>query len=309
MRLAITHDTSYCYTPMVDIAQHVAHLKPHDLITQRVLHSALTVSPTPDWQEEMRDVFGNLRSYFSIQSRHDTLQIRAQSLVETRASPVSAPAASATPAWEDVRDHFRYRYGARWDSATEFSFPSPYVRPHPEFIEFNRSVFTPRRPLLEAAIELMGKIHHGLAYRSLSTDIHTPAHEALARREGVCQDFAHIYLSCAISAGLAARYVSGYLLTEAGDGQPRLIGSDASHAWVSLYLPLSGKDGLMPGGHWIDFDPTNHRWGMASPGEDYVTLAIGRDYSDVSPLRGVIRGGASHQLTVGVTVMEAEATA
>ncbi len=309
MLLEITHDTSYRYTPMVDIAQHVAHLKPRDLATQRVLRSALTVSPTPDWQEEMRDVFGNLRSYFSIQSRHDSLQIRANSLVETRASSGKAPAPASTPAWEEVREHFRYRSGARWDSATEFSFASPHVRPHPEFVEFNRSVFTPRRPLLEAAIELMEKIHHGLAYRSLSTDVHTPAHEALARREGVCQDFAHIYLSCAISAGLAARYVSGYLLTEPPPGQTRLIGSDASHAWVSLYLPQQRADGLAPGGSWIDFDPTNNRWGMASPGEDYVTLAIGRDYSDLSPLRGVIRGGATHVLDVGVTVMEAEAAA
>ena len=307
MLLQITHDTRYSYLPMVDIAQHVGHLTPRELGTQRVLRSSLLVSPEPDWQEQMLDVFGNARSFFSIQSRHESLQIRASSLVETMASTIATPEPAKTPGWEEVREHFRYRSGARWDSATEFSFPSPHVRPHPEFVEFNRSVFTPRRPLLGAAIELMQKIHHDLDYRSLSTDVHTPAHEALARREGVCQDFAHIYLSCAISAGLAARYVSGYLLTEPPEGQKKLIGSDASHAWVSLYLPQVTEDGLAPGGQWIDFDPTNNRWGMGSPGEDYVTLAIGRDYSDVSPLRGVIRGGASHRLEVGVTVMEAEA--
>lgn len=304
MLLEITHDTRYRYTPVVDIAQHVAHLKPRDLATQRVLRSSLVISPEPDWQEQVLDVFGNVRSFFSIQSRHASLQIRATSVVETSSIPTALPSPSDTPGWEAVREHFRYRSGATWDSATEFSFPSPYVRPHPEFAAFNRSVFTPRRPLLEAAIALMQKMHEELNYRSLSTDIHTPAHEALARREGVCQDFAHIYLSCMLSAGLAARYVSGYLLTEPPEGQHKLIGSDASHAWVSVYLPHLTDEGLAPGGRWIDLDPTNNRWGMGSPGQDYVTLAIGRDYSDVSPLRGVIRGGEQHQLDVGVTVTE-----
>jgi transglutaminase-like putative cysteine protease len=307
MLLQITHDTHYRYTPMVDLAQHVGHLTPRELPTQRVLRASLDVSPAPDWQEQRLDVFGNVRSYFSIQRRHEVLQIRATSLVETLASPLVTPALDATPAWELVREHFRYRSGAQWDDAAGFSFPSPHVRPHAQFIDFNRNIFTPHRPLLEAAIALMQKIHHGLAYRSLSTDIHTPAHEALARREGVCQDFAHIYLSCVISAGLAARYVSGYLLTAPPEGQAKLIGSDASHAWVSVYLPQMTDEGLAPGGCWIDFDPTNNRWGMGSPGEDYVTLATGRDYSDVSPLRGVLRGGASHTLEVGVTVSQVAA--
>ncbi len=305
MQLTITHDTHYRYSTMVDIAQHVAHLRPRDLPTQRVLQTGLDISPAPDWQEEMTDAFGNHRSSFSIQGRHDELHIRAHSVVETFANTEPAPDAALTPAWEDVREYFRYRSGARWDNATEFSFPSPHVRAHREFVDFNRGIFTPRRPVMDAAIELMQKIHRELTYRSFSTDIHTPAHEALARREGVCQDFAHIYLSCAVSAGLSARYISGYLLTEPPAGQEKLIGSDASHAWVSVYLPASLAGGLAPGGQWLDLDPTNNRWGMGSPGEDYVTLAIGRDYSDVSPLRGVIRGGAEHTLAVGVTVMQA----
>lgn len=305
MRLRVTHDTRYLYAPMVDIAQHVAHLKPRNTSAQQVHEASLTISPAPDWEQEQQDVFGNLRSYFSIGQRHELLEIRASSVIDTLPPPALLPAES--PAWEAVRDHFRYRSGAAWDDATEFAFASPHVRPRAEFAEFARSVFTPRRPLLEASVELMRKIHTELRYSSHSTDIHTPAHEALARREGVCQDFAHIFLACARQMGLAARYVSGYLLTEPPEGQEKLVGSDASHAWVSVYLPQQIDSGLAAGGRWVDLDPTNDRWGAGAPGEDYVTLAWGRDYSDVSPVRGVIRGGASHQLEVGVTV-EAVAT-
>ena len=143
----------------------------------------------------------------------------------------------------------------------------------------------------------MQRIHTDFIYESQSTHINTPALEALAQRKGVCQDFAHIMIACLRSMGLAARYVSGYLLTEAAPGSVKLRGSDASHAWVAVYAP-----DLPAGQRWCDFDPTNDRAGWHSPGEDYVTLATGRDFSDVSPLRGVIHGGASHTLTVGVTV-------
>jgi transglutaminase-like putative cysteine protease len=135
------------------------------------------------------------------------------------------------------------------------------------------------------------------AYESQSTEVNTPALVALTQRKGVCQDFAHILIACLRSLGLAARYVSGYLLTLPAPGTVKLKGSDASHAWGAVYVP-----DLPPGQRWVDLDPTNDRAGWLSPGEDYVTLAIGRDFSDVSPLRGVIHGGASHTLKVGVTV-------
>ena len=143
----------------------------------------------------------------------------------------------------------------------------------------------------------MRRIHADFDYESESTQINTPALEALAQRKGVCQDFAHIMIACLRSLGLPAKYVSGYLLTVAAPGTVKLTGSDASHAWVSVYVP-----DLPPRARWCDLDPTNNRDGWHSPGEDYVTLAIGRDFSDVSPIRGVIRGGASHTLKVGVTV-------
>ena len=217
-------------------------------------------------------------------------------MVRTHAQTIH-PAAADTPAWEKVRNHFEYHAGAAWDAATEFSFASPHVKPHDDFVHYARASFSPHRPLLEASVDLMQRMHRDFEYASQSTDIHTPALDALHQRRGVCQDFAHILLSCLRSLGLAARYVSGYLLTEPPEGQPSLVGSDASHAWVSLYVPGSKGDGL-----WFDLDPTNNRWGLSSPGEDYVCLAWGRDFSDVSPVRGVIHGGESHTLEVAVTV-------
>jgi transglutaminase-like putative cysteine protease len=307
MLLTIQHDTTYRYAPGVEIAQHIAHLKPRNALTQQVHQASLRVSPEPDWQKEHEDVFGNVRSFFSIQSRHDALHISASSLIETRTIATDENGAHKTPSWEAVREHFRYHASASWDPATEYTFPSQYVLWHPAFAEFIRPIFTPQRPLLEAAIDLMTRIHQEVKYVSQSTDINTPAHEALARRQGVCQDFAHIFLSCVRSLGLAARYVSGYLLTEPPEGQPRLIGSDASHAWVSLYIPEFDGNGLALRGQWFDLDPTNNRWGLGSPGEDYILLALGRDYDDVSPVRGVIRGGAHHFLEVGVTVAPVDA--
>lgn len=146
---------------------------------------------------------------------------------------------------------------------------------------------------------LMRRIHEEFTYASQSTDIHTPALQALQDRRGVCQDFAHILIACLRSQGLAARYVSGYLLTHPPEGQDKLIGSDASHAWASVYIPDLANS---PSGGWLDLDPTNNRLGWASPGEDYVQLAVGRDFADVSPLRGVLLGAGSHTLEVGVTV-------
>lgn len=302
MLLRISHSTTYHYQPDVDLSHHVAHLKPHTTATQSVKSTSLVITPEPDWIQEQSDVYGNLRSVFAIQSRHPVLQIDAGSVIDTSASALPLIIPEKTPPWEEVREHFRYRSGARWDRETEFCFPSAHVMPHPDFAQFSRSAFTPRRPILEAGIALMQRIHQELQYASQSTDIQTPAHEALQLRRGVCQDFAHILLACLRMQGLAARYVSGYLLTQAPEGQPRLIGSDASHAWVSLYVPQRDAAGLAPGGCWVDLDPTNDRWGLESPGEDYVQLAMGRDFADVSPVRGVLRGGASHTLDVQVTV-------
>jgi transglutaminase-like putative cysteine protease len=214
-------------------------------------------------------------------------------MVCTRASTPPASRIS----WEQTREIYRYRSGQRFDAATEFVFASPFVPRHPEFSAYARPSFAPGVGVLAAAQDLMQRIFHDFTYESQSTQINTPALEALAQRKGVCQDFAHIMIACLRAVGVPARYVSGYLLTQPAPGTVKLKGSDASHAWVSVYVPDLPADQ-----RWCDLDPTNNRSGWHSPGVDYVTLATGRDFADVSPIRGVIHGGASHTLSVGVTV-------
>jgi transglutaminase-like putative cysteine protease len=297
MLLHVVHATSYDYAPSVRTAQHMAHLKPAHTPRQQLLRHRLTIDPVPAQQGESRDVYGNTRSFFSLQAPHDHLRVEADSLVSTTAPPQYPPG----PAWEKVREAMRYHRGSHYDPAAEFCFASPYVPRHAEFVAYGQPSFPVGRPVLEGARELMARIHDDFRYEPQATDVNTPALQSLAQRRGVCQDFAHVMLGCLRSLGLPARYVSGYLLTEPPPGQPRLVGSDASHAWVAVYLPAEDSGP----GDWVDLDPTNSQ----DASDEYVTLAIGRDYADVSPMRGVIHGGASHSLTVGVTVAPAEATA
>jgi transglutaminase-like putative cysteine protease len=293
MLLQVTHDTRYRYMPAVETAQHMAYMRPREHAAQSVLDHVLLINPPPAKMRNIADVYGNTRCFFSLQTPHEVLSVVAQSLVSTSASDIIT---SLLP-WEKVREMFRYQAGNRFDAASEFVFPSPFVPRNIEFAAYARASFTAGVPLLNACTDLMERIHTGFTYESQSTQINTPALQALAQRKGVCQDFSHIMIACLRTLGLPARYVSGYVLTHPQEGQPRLVGSDASHAWVSVYLP-----DLPQRNRWVDFDPTNNRWGWHAPGEDYVTVATGRDFGDVSPLRGVIHGGASHTLTVGVTV-------
>jgi transglutaminase-like putative cysteine protease len=304
MLLRILHRTRYRYHGAIDMAQHMVHLRPVDTTHQHVLEHELRIDPEPAARGETTDVFGNQRTFFSLQSTHSVLTVEADSLVETQA-PLPLPEGPPWRAmsWERVREHFRYRAQAPFDAASEFLFASPYVPRDDAFAAFARPAFKPGLPALAAARALMERIHGELSYETDSTEVNTPALEALEQGKGVCQDFAHIMLGCLRTLGLPARYVSGYLLTRPPPGKPRLIGADASHAWVSVYVPLP-VDGDEPAqdaaaaGAWFDFDPTNNRCGWGSPGEDYVTLATGRDFADVSPMRGVIQSGARHTLAV-----------
>ena len=293
MKLQITHETHYDYAPAVDIAQHMAYLQPLTTTRQQLLGHNLVITPEPAQKSAALDVYGNVRQFFSLQSPHQQLTVVAHSVVATQ----SVPAPASTVTWEAVRERFRYSATGHYDAAAEFVFPSPYVPRHPDFAAYARPSFEADKPLVACARDLMHRIHSEFIYESQSTQINTPALEALAQRKGVCQDFAHIMVAALRALGLPARYVSGYLLTQPEPGQVRLVGSDASHAWVSVYVPDWPE-----GQRWLDLDPTNDRDGWGSPGEDYVTLAVGRDYADVSPIRGVIHGGAHHTLSVGVTV-------
>ena len=294
MRLAITHDTRYRYSPSVQTAQHVAHLQAADTPCQSVLRHTMQISPEASVQHSI-DAFLNHRAYWALTHPHEGLSVRAYTEVETRTiSP-----ASALQSWEAVRDHFRYRGGQAGDVHAGMVFGSHHAPVHAAFADYAQSSFTPGRSLMQAAQALTARMHRDFHYETASTDINTPALEALQNKRGVCQDFAHILVACLRSLGLPARYVSGYLLTQPPPGQLRLVGSDASHAWASVYLPELASHASQG---WLDLDPTNDRCGLASPGEDYVRLAVGRDFADVSPLRGVLQGGGSHTLDVEVTV-------
>lgn len=246
------------------------------------------------------------RASFALNQPHDALLVRSRSTVRVSAPVWSLGARGAPPpaianpdaehamAWEAVRERLQFRAGQPYDAASEFVFASPHVACDPELAAYAAASFTPGRPLVQAAWDLMRRVHADFAYTPNSTDITTTALDALRLRKGVCQDFAHVMIGALRSLGLAARYVSGYLLTQPPPGQPRLIGADASHAWIDVYDPAWPEDG-----GWLQLDPTNDR----APGDDYVMLSIGRDYADVTPLRGVIRGGgADQELKVGVTV-------
>ena len=293
MLLHVLHETAYRYAPAVRTAQHMVHLKPAHTARQQLLSHRLLIDPEPARHNETVDVYGNTRTFFSLQFSHESLRVTAESLVSTTAP--REPTISL--AWDDVVERIRYHRGTHYDPASEFAFASPYVPRDKAFADYALPSFPAHRPLADAARELMHRIYEDFEYETTATDVNTPALEALELRKGVCQDLAHVMLGCLRSLGLPARYVSGYLLTEPAAGQPRLVGSDASHAWAAVYLPTPGG-----AGEWLDLDPTNDR----AAGEDYVTLAIGRDYSDVSPMRGVIHGGANHRLRVAVTVTPAE---
>lgn len=295
MHLSIAHDTVYDYRPAVETAQHTAHLQPRDTALQRVLAFDLQVSPTPDNLRHGQDAFGNPQAWWTLAQAHTQLRVVARSTVQT-APPLEL---QGTQAWEAVREHFRYRSGQPGDAQTCFVFGSHHAPLNEAFAAYARNCFGPGRALQDAATALMRQIHSDFEYASQSTDVHTPALDALQARRGVCQDFAHILIACLRSLGLAARYVSGYLLTQPPEGQARLVGADASHAWASVYLPELADS---PCGGWLDLDPTNDRCGFGAPGEDYVVVAWGRDFADVSPLRGVLQGGQSHTMKVGVSV-------
>jgi transglutaminase-like putative cysteine protease len=295
--LEIVHETRYDYAAPVSLAHHLAHLQPLDDADQQLLSFDLEIEPTPAHGRDSRDALGNAQRHFSLVTPHDRLRVRASSRV--RVQPRFAglqPAAS--PPWDAVAGSLRYVAGAPLQPQVEFAMPSPYVPRLEGLRDYAAPSLIPGRPVAEAALELMHRIHADFAYDSDSTEVDTPLARVLEHRRGVCQDFAHLMAGALRMWGLPARYVSGYLLTHAPEGGAAMLGADASHAWVQVWCP--GTPGLPVAGGgagWLDLDPTND----LVPGSGHVRLAIGRDYGDVTPLRGVIRGGGGGH-TLGVAV-------
>ncbi|MBL0147580.1 MAG: transglutaminase family protein [Ideonella sp.] len=290
-RLAVRHETLYEYDTPVEVAHHSAWLRPRDTAWQRVLEWHMSIQPEPECAvQESLDAFGNWRHGFSHARVHDRLEVVSAFEVDVTA-PVAADEAFAGVSWEEAARALRYRAGMQQPEAVAFLLGSHFAPQDERLAAFGLGLFTPDRPLAEVARALMGRVHERMHYKPLSTDVATSALDALAQGQGVCQDFAHLMIGVLRSHGLAARYVSGYLLTQPPPGQPRLVGADASHAWVAVWCPQNG---------WLALDPTND----VAAGLDHVTLAWGRDYADVAPLRGVIRGGGAALPSVAVSVTE-----
>jgi transglutaminase-like putative cysteine protease len=291
--LGVEHLTHYRYAAPVDVAQHLAYLRPLDGPGQQVQAFELSVEPAPMHERSEADWLGNRRTCFTVTQPHRALTVRATSRVQVLPAPVFD--AAAAQAWEVVRECLRYAAGAPYEPASEFVYASPFVPALPALRELVQPLLGAGRSAAMVAIDLMARIHADFAYHSASTDVDTPLAEVLTTRTGVCQDFAHMMIGAWRSVGLAARYVSGYLLTNAPGGGAHaapLLGADASHAWVAVWCPMA--DGSAA--RWLELDPTNN----LLPGTGHVRVAVGRDYGDVTPLRGVIRGGGKHQLGVRV---------
>jgi transglutaminase-like putative cysteine protease len=281
----IVHRTTYKYKFPVSFGNHVACLKPRSLPHHKVSRSELRIQPSPATRTERVDYFGNLLCFFTIQEPHKELVVEAQSevIVEENATPWPQ---QSLP-WEEAARSLPNDHSPAGLEAYQFGFESARIRVRPEFASYALQSFTPGRLMPEALLDLTERIHKDFRFDSKVTNVRTPTDEVFRKRRGVCQDFAHVQIACLRSLNLAARYVSGYLRTYPPPGRPRLVGADASHAWVSAYCPGSG---------WLDADPTNN----VVPSNGHVTLAWGRDYGDVSPLRGLILGGGAHSLKVAV---------
>ena len=284
----VSHTTTYLYGESVALSHHETRLCPRETASQKLLRHHFAIEPGAPPTTRHNDYFGNDVMYFSLQDSHSRFVIQAESWVDVGAMAV--PAASDSPCWEAIRD------AARACEAIEFVLPSPLVRPSAEFRAFAEACFTPERPVLEAAFALSSRIFKEFQYLPKSTKVDTPPETALRERKGVCQDFAHVFLATARSVGVPARYVSGYIPSRVpgtAPAAPGSVGAEASHAWVEIYA------GSELG--WVGLDPTNDRWAL----DQHIVLALGRDYSDVPPVKGVVLGGGDHLIQVAVHVSKA----
>ncbi len=289
MTYRVVHRTHYHYESSVSASYGVAHLHPRETPNQQTYSSTLTIDPFPEHYRERRDFYGNRAAHFTVLEPHRDLVVTATSLVDVRPGPDLATTVGDLP-WEQARDLLHRDTGADTIDARQFVLESPAVKPSVGALEYASRSFPAGRPLLAGLAELASRLHADFEFAPGSTTVSTPIDDVLAARAGVCQDFAHLTISGLRGLGLAVRYVSGYLETLPPPGRERLVGADVSHAWVSVFVPQVG---------WIDLDPTNDKFAN----ERYVTLAWGRDYKDVPPLKGVIfTEGEGQKLKVTVDV-------
>ncbi|MBD2859553.1 transglutaminase family protein [Spongiibacter sp. KMU-158] len=288
MKYHVRHTTRYDYSDQVSQGYSVAYLLPRDCRGQRVLRSNITISPSAASRSQREDYFGNVVVYFNVEKPHNSLEVTVDSEIEI--APTEKPLLASGITCGEVRQALQLCTTAEEVRAVEFLYDSPMIKSAKELREFGHDLFADDRPFMEAVHELNSRIFSEFKYDPTFSSVATPLSEVLEKKRGVCQDFAQLAIGVLRSQGLAARYVSGYLETLPPPGQEKLQGADASHAWFSVYVPGDG---------WNDFDPTNDM----VPADQHITTAWGRDYSDVTPLKGVVFGGGSDQvLSVAVDV-------
>jgi transglutaminase-like putative cysteine protease len=286
----VTHRTTFTYTQPVAISHHVLRLTPRSHPRQHCLRFNMTIDPAPSVRSESEDYFGNPITHLTIQTPHPQLIFEAKTLLDVMKPPPIH--VDQSPPWDQVIQQVQTPAGSAGLEAQQFMYDSPYITIDDATYDFVRDCFPPGRPLLAGVMDLTSRIFREFTYEGGVTDVSTPVKDVLASRKGVCQDFAHLEIAALRSLGLPARYISGYLLTYPPEGQKKLVGADASHAWLSIWSPDLG---------WVDFDPTNN----LIPSDEHITLAWGRDYGDVSPINGFMVGGGHHTLTVSVDVSPA----
>lgn len=288
MHYKLTHHTWYAYSEPVPFCHNAVHLTPRHTPQQDRAAHQLRIEPAPDFLADSTDYFGNQMNYFAIEGSHRGLSVTAESEVEVR--PPQLPPMTETPPWEEVVTAVDEDYTPTGLEVLLMRYPSPRIKASEEIGNYAASSFSPGRPILDAVNELNGRIHADFIFDPRATTVHTPLDEVMQLRRGVCQDFAHLTISCLRAMGLAARYVSGYICTTPPPGKPRLVGADASHAWVGVYCGQAG---------WIDIDPTNNML----VGDGHIAVAWGRDYGDICPIQGVFIGGGQHTMGVSVDVV------
>ncbi|MDO8457278.1 MAG: transglutaminase family protein [Burkholderiaceae bacterium] len=287
-RYRVVHETRYSYQSTVTLSQQYLHMTPRSFAYQQTESHQIWVDPVEEEGVEGMDYFGNSTRHIAITAPHKTLLVHAESTVVLTAR-YDLEQIKGTLPWETLRDTIQQDRHPATLEACRYLYASPHVTCSPELAHYARISYTPGRPQLDAALELTQRIFDDFEFDDKATEISTPLEEVLAGRRGVCQDFAQLMIGCLRSLGLSVRYVSGYILTHPPAGQPRMVGADASHAWVSVFCPGLG---------WVDFDPTNRCLVQC----EHITLGWGRDFSDVTPMRGIVLGGGEQALEVQVTV-------
>lgn len=273
MKYLVSHRTTYEYSDDVRNSLGLAHVAPRPVSWQQIAAHDVTIDPAPSDVSHERDAFGNVVTYFHVTAPHTRLVVEARTDVTVEA-PRYDEQALARP-WELARPLQHPDAAGAW-AAAEFAVASPKAQHVPEVHEYAAASLTPGRPIGDAATDLMHRIKADFDYDKTATTVTSSVAEVMRTRAGVCQDFAHLALACLRSHGVAARYVSGYLATQPPPGRERIVGADASHAWLAVWLPESDQ--------WLAIDPTNDQWAN----DRYVTVAWGRDYGDVSPVKGII---------------------